>query len=83
MEIQMDRKRGQGILKVSRLVNRMMNDYGHTQVILVDNSERTIVSVYEQVDEIIRKGSYTKEEQRFLNNLRKVVISYNNDWNDE
>lgn len=76
MEIQMDRKRGQGILKIARLVNKMMQDYGHYTVIIVDNSERTIVSIYEQVDEIIRKGSYTKEEQRFLNNLREVVIDY-------
>ena len=76
MEIQMDRKRGQGILKLARLVNKMMYEYGHTQTIIVDNSERTIVSIYEQVDEIIRKGSYTKEEQRFLNNLREVAIDY-------
>jgi len=76
MEIQMDRKRGQGILKLARLVNKMMHDFGHTQLIIVDNSERTIVSIYEQVDYIIRKGSYTKEEQRFLNNLREVAINY-------
>jgi len=76
MEIQMDRKRGQGILKLARLVNKMMHDFGHTQLIIVDNSERTIVSIYEQVDDIIRKGSYTNEEQRFLNNLREVAINY-------
>lgn len=77
----MDRKRGQGILKVSRLVNRMMNDYGaHQVIVLEDKEEADIISIYQKLNDIVHKGSYTKEEQTFLNKVRKVVISYNNGW---
>lgn len=81
MEIQMDRKRGQGILKVARLVNRMMNDYGAHQVILLEDKEEiTITSIYQKINDIVRKGSYNEAEQKFLNKVRKVVISYKDGW---
>lgn len=77
----MDRKRGQGILKVARLVNRMMNDYGAHQVILLEDKEEiTITSIYQKINDIVYKGSYNEEEQKFLNKVRKVVISYKDGW---
>ena len=81
MEIQMDRKRGQGILKVARLVNRMMNDYGaHQVIVLEDKEEADIISIHQKITDIVHKGSYNKEEQTFLNKVRKVVLSYNKGW---
>ena len=76
MEYQMDRRLGQGILKLSRLVSKMKNDFGYDHTILLGTYERRLGTIYEQVDEIIHKGSYNEQEKKFLNQLRKVVIQY-------
>jgi len=78
-----------GIVKMIGLLINMIQDHDVNENHMIGTNERTLLSLHQEVRTIANRGTYNESEKEFLNEVRNLVLQYQNSkkeqlsWDDE
>lgn len=75
-------KQKKGIIKMVGLLSNMIQDHDVNEYHMINFQERTLLSLHQEVRTIANRGTYTESEQKFLNEVRNLVLTYQNTKKD-
>ena len=76
MEWEMTRKHGRAISKINVLLSHMIQDHHIDNEYRIMGKDRTLLSLHNEIDVVIHKGTYNRYERDFLNEVRNLVLHY-------
>lgn len=65
-----------GMIKMTGLLLNMIQDHDVQADYIITQQEWSLREIHTQVVRLIKRGTYDKQEQEFLNQVRNLVLSY-------
>lgn len=79
-----------GMIKMTGLLLNMIQDHDVQANYIITQQEWSLREIHTQVARLIKRGTYDKQEQEFLNQVRNLVLEYQRldkrkkeEWDDE
>lgn len=66
----------EGMIKMTGLLLNMIQDHDVQEIHLITQQEWSLREIHTQVARLIKRGTYDKQEQEFLNQVRNLVLEY-------